>query len=318
MDKNNSNVPRLSIIVSFNTREMTLECLRSVYRETKTTEFEIIVLDNASSDGSVEAIDSEFGNKIKLIASKTNYGFALGNNIATQEATGSFLLLLNPDTVVLDGAIDKLFEFANNNIQEKIWGGKTIFADGSLNPGSSYSQQTIWSLLLQASGLSSIFRKSSILNPEGIGGWNRDGIRYVDIVEGSFLLITSDLWEKLNGFDEDFFMYGEEADLCLRARAYDANPIATSDATIIHYGGASEKVQSDKVIRLLNAKMLMIYKHFPVRKRKIAGWLLKLWPVSRAWAHWVLYKVGFSTSEKHEEWQEVVNRFDEWSIKDKL
>ena len=129
----NNKITLTIIIVSYNTSEMTLECIRSVYRETTSINFEIIVLDNNSSDNSVEAIASEFP-KMNLISSKINYGFAKGNNIAAKEAKGDFLLLLNPDTVVLDRAIDNLIEFAVNNAQAEIWGGKTLFGDGSLNP----------------------------------------------------------------------------------------------------------------------------------------------------------------------------------------
>src|SRR3990167_1139282 len=101
------NNPILSIIViSYNTRQMTLECLRSVFRETKKTGFELIVLDNASADGSVAAIEEELGSQVRLIVSSANLGFAGGNNRAAEDAHGEFLLLLNPDTVVLDGAID--------------------------------------------------------------------------------------------------------------------------------------------------------------------------------------------------------------------
>ena len=308
--------PLVSIIViSYNTREITLECLRSVYRETKDTEFELILLDNASSDGSVEAIESEFGKKINLIASNNNYGFAAGNNIAIREATGEFILLLNPDTVVLDGAIEKLLEFAKNNIQAKIWGGKTLFTDGSLNPASCWSKITLWSLLSQAAGLSSIFRKSSFFNPEGMGSWDRNGIKQVDIVSGCFFLITKKFWDELNGFHEAFFMYGEEADLCLRAQLLGAKPLVSSDSTIIHYGGASEKNRPDKLIRLLKAKMLLIEKHFPSRTKRIGLWLFSLWPVSRAIAHKILTLVGLSTQSSYQAWKEVVDRRDEWRLK---
>lgn len=311
----NYNVSLSIIVVSYNTREITLECLRSVYRETKIPEFEIIVLDNASTDGSVEAIKSEFGEKIKFIASDNNYGFAAGNNIAIQQASGEYLLLLNPDTVVLDGAIDKLLAFANENIQAKIWGGKTLFADGSLNPASCWSKITLWSLVSQATGLSSMFRKSSLFNPEGMGSWDRNGIRQVDIVSGCFFLITKNFWDELGGFREEFFMYGEEADLCLRAQLLGAKPMVSSEASIIHYGGASEKNRPDKLIRLSKAKMLLIDKHFPFQTKRMGLWLFSLWPVSRALAHKILAKIGLSTESKYKVWREVVNRRDEWRIK---
>lgn len=298
------------LIVSYNTREMTLTCLHSVFEKTATPGFEVIVLDNASADGSAAAIASEFGSRVCLIASERNLGFAAGNNLAAEHASGQFLLLLNPDTVVLDGAIDRLLEFAKANPDGGIWGGRTIFADGSLNPGSCWSRQTLWSLFAQVSGLSSLFRKTTVCNPEGIGSWNRADARPVDIVSGCFLLITRRLWNDLKGFDPDFFMYGEDADLCLRARTLGAHPLVTGAAVIVHHGGGSERIRSDKIVRLLQAKTLLIEHHFPSVSRRLGFWLLSLWPLTRFWAHSVMSM--FSTSPNRTVWREVWCRRDEW------
>jgi len=302
------------VVVSYNTREMTLECLRSVFRETRDTAFELIVLDNASADGSAAAIAAEFGDRLRLIESKDNLGFALGNNRAAESARGEFLLLLNPDTVVLDRAIDRLMAFAKRRPEHGIWGGRTVFADGSLNPGSCWSRQTPWSLVCQALGLSSLFRRVGLFNPEGLGGWDRRGEREVDIVSGCFFLIRRELWNRLGGFNTEFFMYGEEADLCLRARQLGARPAISGDATIVHYGGASETVRSDKLVRLLKAKMDLIRLHFPATKRAAGYWLLSLWPRTRWYAHALLSALGRRASvERRNVWREVVRREREWS-----
>jgi GT2 family glycosyltransferase len=287
--------------------------LRSVFRETEKTDFEIIVLDNASTDGSVEAIATEFGDKINFIASKKNLGFAAGNNQAALNAKGQYLLLLNPDTIVLDKAIDHLMTFARLQPQAGIWGGRTLFGDGSLNPASCWSRQSLWSLFCQAVGFTSVFRRSTLLNPEGIGGWDRSGIRSVDIVSGCFLLIEYDLWLRLDGFRSEFFMYGEEADLCLRARKFGARPMVSAAATIIHYGGASEIVKADKLVRLLSAKMRLVEFHFPATSKWLGRWLLSLWPLSRYWAQAMLSRlVGQTATHKSAVWREVVRRRNEW------
>lgn len=306
--------PALSIIVvSYNTRDMTLACLRSVFQETRDTAFELIVLDNASADGSAKAIQAEFGDRIRFVAAAENLGFAAGNNRAAENARGEYLLLLNPDTVVLDGAIDRLFEFARKHPDAGIWGGRTLFGDGSLNPASCWSRQTLSSLIFQALGLTSLFRRSSFFNPEGMGGWNREGVRAVDIVSGCFLLVRRDMWQALGGFREIFFMYGEEADLCLRARALGARPMVTSAATIIHHGGASEKVRAGKLVRLLRAKTLLIRFHFPAAGRRLGTRLLYLWPLSRYFAHSALAALGRSASaEARKVWAEVLHHKNEW------
>jgi len=320
MDNNKYNnslvdmkIPLSIIVISFNTCEMTLECLRSIFKETSSINFEVIVLDNASSDGSSVAINNEFGDKIRLISSSENLGFAEGNNNAIKYAKGDKLLLLNPDTIVLNEAINTLFEFSQDEPDSGIWGGKTVFANGTLNPASCWSEQNLWSLLSQVLGFTSLFRRSTLFNPEGIGGWNREGVRQVDIVSGCFFLIKHSLWDKLGGFRDLFFMYGEEADLCLRAREYGAKPIVTSEATIVHYGGASEKVRVDMMVRLLKAKYLLILLHFPKYTKWLGSRLLFLWPASRYIAHTILSIFGHkASSESKKVWGDVFNRSNEW------
>lgn len=298
------------VVVLFNTREMTLACLRSVFDQTTPGTFEVIVVDNASEDGSADAIEREFGERVTLIRSTVNLGFAAANNLAARHARSDFLLLLNPDTVVLDRAIDCLVAFAEEHPTAGIWGGRTVFADGSLNPSSCWRRPTLWSLLCQASGLSSLFRQSGIFNPEAMGGWKRDTMREVDIVTGCFLLIRRSLWERLGGFDPAFFMYGEEADLCLRARAFGARPLVTPEATIVHHGGASETVRADKMVRLLQAKVLLIRRHWSIGGREAGVMLLRLWPLTRMWA-WRFAAV-FGTSGGLETWRDVWRRRAEW------
>lgn len=293
---------------------MTLECLRSVFAETKDAKFEVIVVDNDSTDGSAAAIEKEFGSRIILVCSEENLGFAAGNNLAAGKARGEYLLLLNPDTLVIDGAIDKLVRKSLERPQSGIWGGRTEFADGSLNPASCWQRQTTWSLLSQALGLTVIGRTSSIFNPEAIGGWKRDSERKVDIVSGCFLLIKKKLWDDLQGFNEAFFMYGEEADLCLRSKRLGADPVIFPEATIIHHGGASERVRADKLVRLLRAKRLLIEKHFSPESVSLGKSLLFCWPLSRYWMHSILALIGRQkSSDVRVAWGEVVKRKNEWT-----
>ena len=256
-----SGAPGVSVlIVSYNTRALTVECLRSVFAQTRTP-IEVIVVDNASADGSAEAIAAEFP-RVRLIALDENIGFAAGNNRAAREASAPWILLLNPDTVVLDGAIDRLVAFAEANPSSGIYGGRTLFPDRTLNPTSCWGRPTLWSVVCRAAGLSRLAPGSRLLDPESLGGWRRDTVRDVDIVTGCFLLIRRSLWDDLGGFDERFFMYGEEADLCLRARAADARPVFYPGAEIIHYDGASERVPLDRMVRLLTARIALMRKHW--------------------------------------------------------
>ncbi|MDH2328602.1 glycosyltransferase family 2 protein [Cereibacter sp. SYSU M97828] len=308
-----STDPRLSIIVvSYNTREMTLEALRSVKAQTKTS-YELIVVDNASADGSAEAIAAEFPD-IHLMAETANHGFAKANNIAAEHARGEYVLLLNPDTVVLDGAIDKLMAFAERTPKALIWGGRTVFGDGSLNIASCWRRMTLWNVFCRSTGLTGMFPKSEIFNSEAYGGWQRDTERAVDVVVGAFMLMPLSLWHKLGGFDLQFVMYGEEADLCLRARAFGADPRVTPEAEIIHYVGASNALRVNKEIMLLKAKALLIRRHFPEWQRPLALWLFRMWPLSRYAALSLLASLPGQGKRRASagDWGQIWKRRGEW------
>jgi hypothetical protein len=306
--------PTLSIlIVSYNTRQLTLACLDSIRAETHSTSFEIIVVDNASTDGSAAAIASH-PLRPTLVALDANVGFGCANNIAAKNASGELLLLLNPDTVVLDGAIDRLVAFSRTQRDAGIWGGRTVFADGSLNPSSAWGRMTPWRLFCRAAGLTGIAPRSEVLNGEAMGGWRRDTERQVDIVSGCFFLLPVALWRRLGGFDPAFFMYGEEADLCLRARALGIRPRTTPDATIIHLGGASEANRADKLVKLLAAKATLINRHFPVGSRRLGLALNAAWPLSRWVALTVASRILRNPTwlERAVMWRSVWQRRSEW------
>src|SRR6185503_8197516 len=269
------------IVVSYRTRELTLECLRSVLRATKHASYELLVVDNASDDASAAAIAKEFP-AIRLMARSDNVGFARANNIAAKEAKGRYLLLLNPDTVVLEGGIDRLVAFAEARPAARIWGGRTLYADGSLNPTSCWRRMTLWNVLCRTTGLTGLFPSSRLFNSESYGRWDRSTVSEVDIVTGCFFLIERAFWERLGGFDARFFMYGEEADLCLRAAKLGARPAMTPEATIVHYGGASERVRSEMMIKLLAGKAELIKRHWSAPTQRLGLMLLSLWPWTRA------------------------------------
>ena len=301
--------PLLSIIVvSYNTREMTMACLASVMAETQDAPYELIVVDNASSDDSAAAI-ATLGHRVRLMALNENIGFARANNLAAGKARGDFILLLNPDTLVLDRAIDRLATFASANPAAGIWGGRTLFGDGRLDPTSVWARMTPWSMMTRAIGLDTAMPSVSLFNPEGYGGWQRDSIRPVDIVCGCFLLIRTELWERLGGFDRAFFMYGEEADLCLRAAKLGARPLFTPTASIVHYGGASERTQAGKVEKLFRAKVTLMRRHWSAPARAFGLAMLMVWPLSRLLAATVLGRTAQAAM-----WWEVWSNRAGWLV----
>jgi len=309
------NIPlTLSIIVvSFNTRKTTLECLRSIYHETRQTPFEIIVVDNASHDGSAEAIRVEFPD-VELMALGENIGFGRANNLASGLATGYLLLLQNPDTVVLNGAIDTLVSFAEQHPDCGMWGGRTLFADGTLNPTSCWRDMSLWGLFCQSIGLSTLFPNNAFCNSDAYGGWQRDSIREVDTVTGCFLLIQRQLWEQLHGFDPAFYMYAEEADLCLRARKAGAHPTIFPHAQIVHHGGLSETVPADKIDRLLRAKITLAKKHWGSARLRAALVLFRLHVTVRTLGYGIVARLTGKTKhcEKAKIWRQVWQRRKNW------
>lgn len=300
------------LIVSYNTRALTLACLDSVAAETR-NRHEVIVVDNASADGSADAI-ARHASAPRLLARTDNLGFARANNLAAAEARGEFILLLNPDTLVRDSAVDRLLAFARARPRALIWGGRTLFPDGRLNPSSCWGAMTPWNLFCRASGLTGLFPRTTLFNGEAYGGWPRDTVREVDIVSGCFLLIRRETWEQLGGFDPAFFMYGEEADLCLRAGRHGARPAVTPEATIVHYGGASETTRAGKMVKLIAAKMTLIRRHWHPALVPLGVALMSAWPLSRCLATGFVARLapspGRTTSA--EAWREIWTRRSEW------
>jgi len=304
---------RLSILlVSFNTREMTLECLRSVYAQTRSVPFEVIVVENASSDGSAEAIGEAFP-QARLIALEKNIGFAAGNNLAASHARGELLLLLNPDTVVLDGAIDRLLDRAAEHPEAGIYGGRTIFADGTVNATACFGMPSVRGAVCRAFGLAALGRGTRLFDPESADLRRREGAQHVPIVTGCLFLLRADLWRRLGGLDESFFVYGEEVDLCLRARRLGVRPMVFSDVTIVHHGGASETVRAEKMVHLLRGKARLMLNHWSPARRRMGVAALDFWCLSR-WLAWSLAaRLGRrGAGEQAETWRAIWRRRGEW------
>jgi N-acetylglucosaminyl-diphospho-decaprenol L-rhamnosyltransferase len=298
------------IVVSFNTVEMTRECLESVFEQTTSVSFEVIVVDNASIDGSAEMITEEFPGAT-LIASAENLGFGRANNLAAETASGRYHLLLNSDTVVLDHAIDRLVRFADDNPAAGIYGGRSVFADGSLNPRCCWGEPTLWSELCLGLGLTALFPNTLLFNPRSLGTWQRDSEREVEIIAGSFLLMAASLWRQLGGFDPRFFMYGEDIDLCMRGRSMGHRCLFTPDAEIIHHGAGSEPVVADKMLRLLKAKAQLYRKHWSPFRAWLGVRFLDLWVLTRSVGHRVVRRFQPGSSAAGD-WMSIWDARSSW------
>ena len=262
------------VVVTYRCREAARACLASLYERTGGVSFEVVVVDNASGDGTVEMVREEFP-QARLVALEENIGFGQAVNLAAELARGDYLLLLNPDTVVHDGMAEELVGFARSLPEQAICGGRTLRPDGRLDPGSCWGAPTLWSLFCFATMLSTAFKGSRLFDPESIGGWKRDSVRDVDIVTGCLLLAPRALWLELGGFDPRFFMYGEDADLALRAAKAGVRRVITPRAVVTHEAGLSSETRPDKLLLLFRGTVTLLRKHWgPVRRRVGVGLLL--------------------------------------------
>lgn len=269
------------VIVSYRTRAMLRDCLASLMAESGRTEHEVIVVDNASGDGSAAMVTTEFP-AVRLLALDHNAGFAKACNIGVAASSGDYVVLLNPDTVVRDHALDRLLAFGRAHPEAGLCGGRTLRPSGEVDASSCWAQATLWSVFCFATGLSTVFRRSPLFDPESMGPWPRDTVREVGVVTGCLLLAPRPVWDLLGGFDERFWMYGEDADLSIRAWALGYRPMITPDATVTHHVGAASGSAAWKRQLVMAGKVALLDKHWPRRRAVVGKWLLTVGVVLRA------------------------------------
>jgi GT2 family glycosyltransferase len=249
------------IIVNWNTCDLLRDCLRSVYAQNGADAWEIIVVDNASTDGSPEMVRREFAD-VKLIASPDNLGFARANNLAMSSATGRYILLLNSDTIVLNEAIGKSISYADRHPDTAVVGCRILNPDLSLQ-SSCFMFPSILNLLLFSTYLYRLFPKSRFFGREHMTWWERNDAREVEVVTGCYMLVRKEAIEEVGQMDDQFFMYYEETDWCFRFRAKGWKNRFTPDGEIIHIGGASSAKLGAQRTRIKNRSFVRyIFKHW--------------------------------------------------------
>lgn len=264
------------IIVSWNTRDILHRCLQSVYEQTDEITFEVIVIDNASSDGSAEMVEREFA-QVRLIKNTENRGFAAANNQGAEIARGRYLLLLNSDTIVLDNAIGKTVKFADEYSEAGVVGCRVLNPDRTLQP-TGFMFPSALNMLLAASYLYKLFPRHKFFGREQMTCWGRDDVREVDVVTGCFMLARREAIEQVGMMDESFFMYGEETDWCWRFKKAGWQNLFYPGAEIIHLGGQSTRQVKPQMILQLKAGLLrFIRKHRTARSYATACFLTSAW-----------------------------------------
>ena len=292
------------IIVTYNSQEQIEACLSSAIQQAQGIRQEIIVVDNMSKDGTVALIKEKFP-QVRLLEPGQNLGFAKACNYAAQQSQADYFLLLNPDTVVLDRAVEKVLAFARANPSYGYYGGRTLKEDGvTLERSSCWAQPTAWSLLLFATGLSTIFRHSALFDPESLGPWQRDTVREVGVITGCFLLVERGAWHAIGGFDEHYWLYGEDADLSYRAKKAGYRPVICPEAVVIHEVGQSS-TGSQKTVWLHRGKVSLIKRNWRGPARPLGLLFLK----TGIFFRYLLYTLA---GKKDSHWVACWRKRSEW------
>jgi GT2 family glycosyltransferase len=225
------------VIICWNDWKVLEDCLRSIDENTHKIEYEVIVSDNGSTDGSVEKIRENFP-CVRVLENRSNLGFAKGNNAGIRETHGEYVLILNPDTIVHEGSLDRWIEFAERHPEAGAFGCRVNNPDGSYQR-SGRPFPTISRYLVAALGLRFLGHLKRPVLLDEYEGWNGDTEREVDWQSGACLLVRGELLKKLGGLDERFFYQFEEVDLCKRVWDAGYRIRFTPEVTITHLGGQS-------------------------------------------------------------------------------
>lgn len=250
------------IIVNYNVKEFLLNLLESIKNAVKDLNIEIIVVDNNSHDGSVRSVNQKFPDVI-TISNKENVGFGRANNQGLEISKGKYILLINPDTLVREDTLFKTIDFLEKNGEAGLVGCKVLNPDGTLQLACRRGFPGPWVSFTKVTGLSTIFPKSKLFARYNLTYKDENESYEVDAVSGSFMMLTRTAYEKTGGFDTDFFMYGEDLDLCYRVQKEGMKVYYFSDTEIIHYKGESTKRSTiDETKIFYKAMHQFVRKHF--------------------------------------------------------
>lgn len=257
------------IIVNYNVEFFLEQCLYSVRKACDGLETEVWVVDNNSIDGSLKMVETKFP-EVKIIANKTNTGFAKANNQAIRVAKGEYILLLNPDTIVEEDTFSKVIEFMDSHPDAGGLGVKMVDGKGKFLPESKRGLPTPSVAFYKIFGLSSFFPNSKTFGKYHLTYLNNEETHSVDVLSGAFMLLRKSTLEKTGLLDEDYFMYGEDVDLSYRITKAGYKNYYFPGTRIIHYKGESTKKSSvNYVFTFYNAMAIFAGKHFSKNNAKV-------------------------------------------------
>lgn len=245
------------VIVSYNTREMTMACVQSILNHNNEHNIQIIVVDNGSSDGSANALREKFDG-IMVIDSPRNGGFSYGNNIGFEQAKGRYILVLNPDTEIFANTLKKCSDYMDAHQNIGVIGPRVLLANGQQQSSMIrfFSlKQLIGSIFLPGS----LMRRTTVLGDPRYAALSSNDKHFVDSISGCYMFIRRQILENVGGFDTRFFMYGEETEWCYRIRKAGYDIAYNPDIEILHHGAASTGHESEwKSVEMARGHILFL------------------------------------------------------------
>lgn len=258
------------IIVSFNTEEFLRKLLKSIEENIGSeVAYEVVVVDNASSDGSAQMLTKEFP-KVKLVANKDNKGFSAANNQGIKKTEKSrYILFLNPDTFLKKGTIEKMTRFMDENRDAGASTCKVVMPNGEIDDATHRGFPTPWNAFTHFSGISKIFPKSTFLNGYYLGWKNIDQVHQIDALSGAFMLVRREAGEDVGWWDEDYFFYGEDIDFCFMLKQKGWKIYYVPTVSILHHKGVSsgiKKISKEKSTATRETKIRITKSRFAAMK----------------------------------------------------
>jgi len=263
------------IIVNYRVKDKLFNCLKLIYNSKPRVRFEIIVVDNDEKKTIGKELKEIFP-KVKYIESKSNIGFGAGNNLGTGYASGKYLFFLNPDTQVLPESIDTLYEFFEKNKKIGVVSPIILNENKQTFQLQGYKELNPIRTIFSFSFLRKLFPSKTIFENYSLNDWNKYPIREVDCVYGAALMIKSEIFKRLGGFDENFFLYFEENDLSKRVRELGYKAFINANSKIIHQVGQSTKQLKSTQKLFLKSRHYYLKKHYGILKALFIESILKI------------------------------------------
>jgi GT2 family glycosyltransferase len=263
------------IIVNYRVDQDVIKCIKSIYALKFKQKYEIIVVDNSEKDILSSKLKNQFQDVIYL-KTGINLGFGGGNNFGARHARGEYLFFLNPDTEIIGNVIDGLSKFIIENKNVGIVAPQILDVNRKPHELQGASELTPWKAFLNLSFFSKIFSRLGFKDKYYISSWDKNGLKKVDVCPGTAFMISSNVFNSIKGFDEKFFLYFEEFDLCKRVRSLGLDIYMTLNCKVIHKIGKSTAQIKDKDKYFSKSRFYYFKKHFGVLKAIIVETVLKI------------------------------------------